>query len=177
MSLFKFFKIFSVVLALVIGLPFVLIGAGFIIAGFMTDPAQLTADGFPAQYFFYLMGAIFLGYSLIGLVTAVPLHLLFHKLEKNAEQKTLLTEQLKATGVQGKARVAELNDTGMLVNHNPRVRLTLEIRIENRSPYRIQKTEIIPLIRISQVQVGGEIDVLVDPNDPQNPDRIILVLK
>jgi len=86
-------------------------------------------------------------------------------------------EDLMATGQQGEATVLSLEDTGMLINNNPRVRIGLEIRVPGYQPYRITKTMTLPMIRMSQVQVGSVVNVIADPREPQNPDKVGLLLK
>jgi hypothetical protein len=86
-------------------------------------------------------------------------------------------EALMATGQQGKATVLSLEDTGILINNNPRVRIGLEIRIPGNQPYQLTKTMTLPMIRMSQVQVGSVVNVIADPAEPENPDKVGLLLK
>lgn len=86
-------------------------------------------------------------------------------------------EALMATGQQGEATVLTLEDTGMLINNNPRVRIGLEVRVPGYQPYRLVKTMTLPMIRMSQVQVGSVVNVIADPREPQNPDKVGLLLK
>ena len=91
----------------------------------------------------------------------------------NKKKKAALME----TGQQGEATILSLEDTGMLINNNPRVRIGMEVRIPGYPPYRIQKTMTVPMIRLSQVQVGNVVQVIADPTEPQNPDKIGLLLR
>ena len=102
---------------------------------------------------------------------------LFRFLSKSLQQKQQLATELQERGLRGSATVVELIDTGMLINYNPRVNLVLDVVVERQAPYRITKTETIPMTRLPQVQPGQAIEVLVDPNDRQNPDRVVIVLK
>jgi len=86
-------------------------------------------------------------------------------------------ENLMATGVQGVATVLGLEDTGMLINNNPRVNLRLQITLPNNPSYELTKTMVIPMIRMSQVQVGSNVQVMVDPSDPTNPNKVGLLLQ
>lgn len=86
-------------------------------------------------------------------------------------------ENLMATGVQGVATVLGLEDTGMLINNNPRVNLRLQITLPNNPSYELTKTMVIPMIRMSQVQVGSNVQVMVDPTDPTNPNKVGLLLQ
>jgi len=86
-------------------------------------------------------------------------------------------EELMAKGTQGEATILSLQDTGMLINNNPRVTVGLEIRMPYGAPYQVTKTMTVPLIRLSQVQVGSVVQVMVDMSDPTNPDKVGLLLK
>lgn len=92
-------------------------------------------------------------------------------------KKRQQAEHLVAAGTQGEATILSLTDTGMIVNNDPRVTLELEINMPMRPPFRVTKTMIVPLIRLSQVQVGSVVQVLVDMSDPTNPDKVGLLLK
>jgi hypothetical protein len=86
-------------------------------------------------------------------------------------------EELMAKGTQGEATILSLQDTGMFINNNPRVTLQMEIRMPYGAPYQVTKTMTVPLIRMSQVQTGSVVQVMVDMSDPTNPDKVGLLLK
>ena len=100
---------------------------------------------------------------------ALPLYL------RRANQKK--AEALLATGTPGEATILQLADTGMRINDDPRVSLLLEVRIPGYPAYQVQKTVTIPLIRMSQVQVGAVVAVMADPTQPNNPDKLGLLLR
>jgi hypothetical protein len=86
-------------------------------------------------------------------------------------------QELMAVGTQGEATVLALQDTGMFINNNPRVSMLLEIRVGNLAPYQVQKVATIPMIRLSQVQVGAVVPVVVDMSNPTHPDKVGLLLR
>jgi hypothetical protein len=86
-------------------------------------------------------------------------------------------EALMAAGLQGEATILSLQDTGMRINDNPRVTMQLEIQMPYGAPYQLTKTVTVPLIRLSQIQVGSKVPVMVDMSDPTNPDKVGLLLK
>ena len=86
-------------------------------------------------------------------------------------------ENLAATGVQGVANILSLEDTGMRINDNPRVKIGMQITLPGRAPYQLEKTMVLPIIRMSQVQPGATVHVMVDPNDSQNPNKVGLLLQ
>ena len=86
-------------------------------------------------------------------------------------------QELMAVGTQGEATVLALQDTGMFINNNPRVSMLLEIRVGNLAPYQVQKVATIPMIRLSQIQVGAVVPVMVDMSNPTHPDKVGLLLR
>ena len=107
------------------------------------------------------------------LVTAAAIAIPIIWMRKKRQQ----AEHLAAVGTQGEAKILSLADTGMLVNNNPRVTLELEITMPMRPPYKVTKTMVVPMIRLSQVQVGETVGVMVDMSDPTNSDKVGLLLK
>jgi hypothetical protein len=106
-------------------------------------------------------------------VTAAAIAIPIYFMRQNRQR----AEALAATGTQGEATILSLQDTGMFINNNPRVTLQLEIQMPYGAPYQITKTMTVPLIRLSQIQVGSKVQVMVDMSDPTNPDKVGLLLK
>jgi hypothetical protein len=106
-------------------------------------------------------------------ITAAAIGIPFYLMRNNQMRAQELVEK----GTQGEATILSLEDTGMRINDNPRVRVELEVRMPGMAPYRVTKSVTIPLIRLSQVQVGTVLPVMVDMSDPQNPDKVGLLLK
>lgn len=109
--------------------------------------------------------------SLVITAAAVAVPIYFYRNQRKR------AEELMAKGTQGEATILALQDTGMFINNNPRVTLQMEIRMPYGLPYQITKTMTVPLIRLSQVQVGSVVQVMVDMSDPTNPDKVGLLLK
>lgn len=148
-------------------LPFLAISVALFVWGFLADPSALTDDGFPLKSFLFIMGGSFL---FIPLVMVIGLSLAGAVRQKKVKD-------LLATGQQGEAVVLSLEDTGVRINDDPRVRMLLEVRIAGYPPYRVEKTLVVPLIRLSQVQVGSTVQVLADPSQPGNANKVGLLLK
>lgn len=170
-------RIIMIVVTLMVAVPFLLIGIGFIVGGFLVDDSAATADGFPLRIFFFVMGGGFI-VAAAGTVALKVVVMYFLKyLTKGLEDRKETIAELQERGLKGTATVVDLIDTGMLINHNPRVTLVLDVVVERQAPYQIRKTETIPLTRLPQVQPGQALEVLVDPNDRLNPDRVMILLK
>ena len=94
-----------------------------------------------------------------------------------ARSRRKKAKALLETGQHGEATVLSLEDTGVKINGEPRVRIGLEVHIEGYPPYQVEKTMTVPLIRLSQVQVGSQIAIIADPSETDNPDKVSLLLK
>ncbi len=112
-----------------------------------------------------------------GIITIAAIALPFYFINKMRKDNQKKAEVLMATGKQGEATILALQDTGMRINDDPRVSLILEVRIPGYAPYQVQKTMTLPLIRMSQVQVGAVVAVMADPTQPNNPDKVGLLLR
>jgi hypothetical protein len=84
------------------------------------------------------------------------------------------TAQLLVSGESAQATVTSLNATGMMVNYNPVVDITLEVRPMGRSPYTAVVRTLIPSIKMAQVQPGMNVGVKFNPN---NPSEVAVDLK
>jgi len=152
---------------LLFNIPFFLVSGFMFYSGFTTDEKALTDDGYNLKWFFFLMGTAFL---------VIPLAVSFGILSWIMVKRKRIAE-LVATGKQGTAVVLEISDTGVTINDDPRIKLLLEIHIPNYQPYQARKTVTLPLIYLPQVQTGATINILADPEQPNNEKRIGLLLK
>jgi len=152
-------------------MPFLLIGGligGYLLyMGFTTKDDALTADGYSLKNFFFMTGA-FIGVFPVILSICITIF----SLRKAKRLNKIVTE-----GKQGKAVVLKLEDTGVTINDAPRVKLLLEIQIPNYPAYQAEKKVTIPIIYLSQVQVGSTVEFWADPEDPNNQNKIALGLK
>ena len=83
-----------------------------------------------------------------------------------------------AIGKRGKAKVLKVADKSRHTakGTTPRAKLLLEVSVPNYPTYQVETTKDIPVIHAPRVQPGLTIDVLVDPDQPDNEDRIALLL-
>ncbi|MCE9624555.1 MAG: hypothetical protein K8R69_03735 [Deltaproteobacteria bacterium] len=76
-------------------------------------------------------------------------------------------KRILQTGEPGKARILALNDTGVKINDNPQVRLTLEVTPDrSRRPYQVDVKQVISMLQIPQFQPGARLFVRIDQADP-----------
>ena len=147
-------------------IPFLLGGAGLIYWGYITEAKSLTDNESP-KLILYIFG---------GLLIAIPLLISLVSFRGAVKIKNRIQE-IVTYGKSGTAKIIKLSDTGVTINDNPRVKLELEISIPNYPNYFAQKTLVIPMINISQVQPDLIVNVLADPEDKYNEDRIGVILK
>lgn len=104
---------------------------------------------------------------IVGVVTvlslAIPGFILF-KLYKNKQA----ADKIRATGVAAQAQVLALADTGVKINYNPRVTLTLMVHPPGGTPYQATTTLTISMLAIPRFQPGAWIPVKYDPASPMN---------
>ncbi|MEK7724668.1 MAG: hypothetical protein AAB336_09995 [Acidobacteriota bacterium] len=147
--------------------PFWAVGVYLLYRGFTAGPTALTDDGYDLKTFFFEMGGFFTGlpflFIFISLIVAI---------RKRNKIKEIVTY-----GKQGTAKVLKLSDTGVLINDNPRVKLLLEISIPNYPTYQAEKTLDLSIVYLPRVQPGSIVNILADPNEPNNENRIGLVLE
>ena len=121
-----------------------------------------------------LFSTIMISTVAIILLTTVGSFAVFYMFARANRKKT---EALLATGSQGMAAILSMEDTGMRINDDPRVRLLLNVTIPGYAPYQVQKTITVPMIKLAQVQPGMNIGVIADPTQPANPDKLGLLLR
>lgn len=76
--------------------------------------------------------------------------------------------RIDETGIAGTATVVGLTQTGMFVNENPQVEMTLLVQVPGRAPYEATRKEIVPLILLGRLSSGTPLPVKVDRADPSN---------
>jgi hypothetical protein len=130
---------------------FFAIGIGALLAAGESD------DGFIGDF----------GVMFGGIFVAVPalLLLLFFGMSRTGRSKALKAQHLVATGARGVGTISQVRDTGVTINENPRVEITMRIEPEDGSPaFDAQKT--VTVSRVSIPRAGDRFPVWYDRNDP-----------
>jgi len=130
---------------------FFAIGIGALLAAGATD------DGFIGDF----------GVMFGGIFVAVPalLLVLFLAMARTGRAKAVKAQHLVATGARGVGTIAQVRDTGVTINDNPRVEITMRIEPEDGSPsFDAQKT--VTVSRVSIPRAGDRFPVWYDRNDP-----------
>jgi hypothetical protein len=72
---------------------------------------------------------------------------------------------IRKTGSAARARVLQIWDTGMTLNHDPVVRFRLEVHAEGVEPFEATTNAVIGRLDIPQIQPGADLPVKYDPHD------------
>ena len=74
--------------------------------------------------------------------------------------------RLMQTGLEGRAVVKQLRDTGTMVNNMPTLELDLEVSVAGREPYPVAHRQVVSHASLGGLQPGATVAVKVDPDDP-----------
>ena len=77
-------------------------------------------------------------------------------------------------GVEAQARIVEMTDTGNRFNHNPQVRLVVEVHPAKDEPFRAELTVVVSPVALQSWGEGTMIPVKYDPGDSS---RVALVTR
>ncbi|MEA2180550.1 MAG: hypothetical protein QOG77_3847 [Solirubrobacteraceae bacterium] len=130
---------------------FLAVGIGALLAAAETD------DGFIGDF----------GLQFGGIFVAVPLLLIvaWFFTARAGGAKVAQAQSLVATGARGVGTISSVADTGMTINDNPRVNITMRIEPEDGSPaFDAQKT--VTVSRVAIPRAGDRFPVWYDRNDP-----------
>ena len=103
------------------------------------------------------------GVAIAFLLTFVPMGLapVLFSLRSGGGQKARLAQQLVATGKRCQGEVLSVQDTGMTINDNPRVKITVRAEPPGETPFTIEKTATVS--RVSIPRRGDRCTVFYDP--------------
>lgn len=131
---------------------------GFIIAGFFVPDNAKTDDGFPLNYFFWMMGGMFL-LSTGGIALWATL----------SNRRRAMIER---TWLDASAEILEVSETGTYINNQPKLRFRMLVNSPVSGQCEVVHKQVIPLTSIPQYARGATITVKLNPN---NPEDILLI--
>jgi hypothetical protein len=107
------------------------------------------------------------GYLVAGIMLAVfgGMALLFYKV---LFAPMLNASRLQKTGIDGKAIITDVSDTGVTVNRNPQVKLTLQVKNSFGQSYTTTCRTLVSRINPFIFQPGMEVPVKIDPKNEKN---------
>lgn len=85
------------------------------------------------------------------------------KMTQDSLETMEMQQRVASTGQAARATVKSVQDTGALLNDNPVVVLSLEVRPEHGAPF--ETTLQTPVSKIAIPRVGDEIDVKYNPSN------------
>lgn len=98
---------------------------------------------------------------------AVPIAIIVFIMKKNAERGRLV-----ATGIAAQAMIVQVADTGMRINHQPRLQIVVDVHPmpghATFAPFRTTHTGTVPMMAMSRVGPGATVPVKCDPANPAN---------
>jgi hypothetical protein len=79
--------------------------------------------------------------------------------------------RLKTEGIRGQATILGAEQTGVYVNEQPQVKLTLRVEASGIQPFEIDKSVIVPLIALGRLSSGTPLTVYIDR---ENRERFVI---
>jgi hypothetical protein len=148
------------------GAIFVILGLVFVflrgVIWSFVGPALLgsTYNDFPAfqqpPAGFLIAGVVFV---LVG-ASLFAVGFMFSQSSSNAQR-------LQAVGIPGTATVISAQDTGMTINDNPRVNLTLQVAAGGNT-YQASTSVTVPRLQVGRLAPGSVLAIKVDPAKPSD---------
>ncbi len=121
-----------------------------------TDPAAQTDDGHSLKFFWYVMGAWFIGLTLVvyaGMIYFVA----------RSGRKAV---RMRQDGLRGVATVISSGATGGEMNNMPQMEMELQVNVEGKPTYGVTHREYVNPVNLPALQAGAQVAVLVDEDDP-----------
>ena len=85
-----------------------------------------------------------------------------------AGYRTAMKDRLHDIGLEGKATILSIEQTGMWINNNPVAVLKLRIQLDGYPPYEVRHRETVPAVAVGRLTSGDTLPVKVDPNRPSH---------
>ena len=68
-------------------------------------------------------------------------------------------------GIPARAKILSVQQTGVMLNHQPQILFDLQVQPPGGALYRAQAKAIISMVNIPQFQPGAEVTVMIHPMD------------
>ena len=149
--------ILSVIAAFVGGGAVAFMGT-FLAVGIGSLAAGIWGDNEDAKTFALVFGGIFTGVALLMVFGALALR-------RSGAGKAAKAQQLLQTGAKAVGTVVDVQDTGVTINDNPRVRVVMQIQPQDGSPA-FQGEKTVTVSRVSIPRPGDRFPVWYDRSDP-----------
>lgn len=114
-------------------------------------------------------GTVIFTVIIVAVSTILPIGItiaIFAFIYKSRQQN----QQLVATGMPGQAMVVQMGDTGMRINNQPRLSITLDVHpvqgVSQFQPFRTNHTATVPMMAMGQIRPGIAVPVKLNPQNP-----------
>lgn len=77
-------------------------------------------------------------------------------------------KRLQKTGIPGKAKIIEVQNTNISVNNNPQLKLTMELKNNAGEIYTTSCKHVVSRLKPVSFQPGKEVNVKIDPANEKN---------
>lgn len=132
---------------------FLAVGVGALLASFEAEDSFIPSFG-------KMFGGIFIAVSLLLIV-------MWMFGAGWGRQRIARANNLMTTGKRGTGTIANVVDTGVWVNDNPRVHLTVQVQPDDGSaPFTVEKK--VTISRFAFPQIGSRVPVWYDPSNPSD---------
>jgi hypothetical protein len=137
-------------------LPFIILGAIFILLGFTADPTAKTDDGYSLKWFWYIMAAWFIG------LTVLVYAGIFYFAARSGRK----AERTQQAGLRGVATVLFSGATGGELSNMPQMEMELQVDVEGSPTYGVTHREYVNPVNLPALRKGSQVAVMVDRDDP-----------
>lgn len=134
-------------------LIFYVIGAGFVVAFFFTDPEAKTDDGYSLRYFFLVMGLWFIGLQIVMK--------LFFTMRYKRRQSQI--NYFKSHGRKATATIIDYTEAGVKVNNVPQYRIQLKVKNVYGKEFITTDKKFLSISEVHKLKPGLEIPALTHP--------------
>ena len=131
---------------------FLAIGIGALAVGFMGQMPDM-------PFFPWLFGGLFFAGGL------VPFALVLF-MKRSGAAKMVMAQELMRSGVRGIGTITSVSDTGITINNNPRVVITMRIEPTDGSPA-VERSKNVTVSRVQVPRPGERYPAWFDRNDPE----------
>jgi hypothetical protein len=82
--------------------------------------------------------------------------------------RTAAKDRLHTTGLEGRATVLGVDQTGAWINNNPVTVLDLSIEVDGHPAYEVRHRETVPAVQVGRLTAGMTLPVRVNPAKPSD---------
>jgi membrane protein implicated in regulation of membrane protease activity len=130
---------------------FMAIGLGALIVGILGQMPDM-------PFFPWLFGGLFFAGGLVPFFLGAFMR-------RSAAAKQVMAAELMRSGAKGVGTITNVSDTGITINNNPRITITMRIEPNDGAPA-VERNKTVTVSRVQIPQVGARYPAWYDRNDP-----------